>query len=64
MIKSFNHDIKQTSQEENVILMAPLLRVMAAFNEKEIHEAISQMELNNAPEQMGFLWNFTRKCGT
>ena len=46
-MESFSQDIPQLSSEENEILTAP-------FTEKEVHDAISQMEHNKAPGPDGF----------
>jgi mannosylglycoprotein endo-beta-mannosidase len=47
MEESVVHDIKQISADENAILIAE-------FAEKEVFEAISQMEKNKAPGPDGF----------
>jgi mannosylglycoprotein endo-beta-mannosidase len=47
-------DITQISPNENKILMAP-------FTEKEVFEAISQMDLNKAPAPDGFPAEFYQK---
>jgi hypothetical protein len=47
MIGSMKDDINRLSNKENVTLIAD-------FTEKEVNEAIMQMELNNAPEPDGF----------
>jgi hypothetical protein len=51
MVESFNHDIPQLSQEENEILVKD-------FSEKEVFDAIMQMEKNKAPGPDGFLAEF------
>jgi len=48
------HDIPQLSREENDIIIAD-------FTEKEVHDAIFQMELNKAPGPDGFLAEFYQK---
>ena len=50
--ESYIQDIPQLSREENDILVADI-------TEKEVHEAISQMEKNKARDQMGSRLNFT-----
>lgn len=47
LMEDMTHDIAQLSLEENGFLAAP-------FTEKEVHEAISQMEHNKAPGPDGF----------
>jgi hypothetical protein len=47
MVESFNHDIPQLSHEENDILVKD-------FSEKEVFDAIMQMEKNKAPGPDGF----------
>jgi mannosylglycoprotein endo-beta-mannosidase len=47
MVESFNHDIPQLSHEENDILVKE-------FSEKEVFDAIMQMEKNKAPGPDGF----------
>jgi hypothetical protein len=50
MVESFNHDIPQLSYEENDILVS--------FSEKEVFDAIMQMEKNKAPRPDGFPTEF------
>jgi hypothetical protein len=47
LIEDNNQDIPKLSIEENNLLTSP-------FNEKGVHEAISQMEHNKAPGPDGF----------
>jgi hypothetical protein len=47
MIETELDDIPQLSKEENIILTAD-------FSEKEVHDAIMQMEKNKAPGPDGF----------
>jgi hypothetical protein len=51
LMEDFVQDIPQLSAEENEILTTP-------FTEKEVHEAISQMEHNKAPGLEGFSAEF------
>jgi hypothetical protein len=52
--ESVTHDIKQLSETENNILIAD-------FTEKEVHEAIIQMEKNKSPRQDEFPAEFYQK---
>jgi hypothetical protein len=54
MRDSITHDIPQLSHEENDILIAK-------FSEKDIHDAIMQMEKNKAPGPDGFPAEFYQK---
>ena len=54
MDESVNHDLPQISNDENAILTAD-------FSEKEVLEAISQMEHNKAPGPDGFPAEFCQK---
>jgi mannosylglycoprotein endo-beta-mannosidase len=49
------HDVPQISHEENLILAAE-------FCEKELYEAIMQMERNKAPGPNGFPAEFYQSC--
>jgi hypothetical protein len=53
MRESIIHDIPQLSQEENDILIAD-------FSEKEIYDAIMQMEKTKLRDRMVFRLNFTK----
>jgi hypothetical protein len=55
MVESFNQDIPQLSQEENDILVKD-------FSEKEVFDAIMQMEKNKAPGPDGFPAEFYQTC--
>ena len=54
MIKTATADIPQISVEENEILIAK-------FSEKEVHDAIMQMEKNKAPGPDGFPAEFFQR---
>jgi hypothetical protein len=54
MIGSEIHDIPQLSEEENRNLIAD-------FNEKEVHDAIMQIEKNRVPGPNGFLAEFYQR---
>jgi hypothetical protein len=54
LLETVTHDIPQLSQEENEILISD-------FTEKEIHDAIMQMEKNKAPGPDGFPAEFYQK---
>jgi hypothetical protein len=54
LIEDNNQDIPKLSVEENNLLTSP-------FTEKEVHEAISQMEHNKAPGPDGFPAEFYQK---
>ena len=53
--ESRNEDVPQLTASDNAILVAP-------FTEKEVFEAISQMENNKAPGPDGFPVEFYKKC--
>ena len=55
LVETENQDMPQLSNEENEILTA-------SFTEKEVHEAIMQMEKNKAPGPDGFPAEFYQKC--
>jgi hypothetical protein len=56
LVEDFNLDIPQLSHDENCILIAD-------FSEKEVFDAIDQMEKNKAPGLMGSLLNFFKIFG-
>ena len=53
--ESRNEDVPQLTASDNAILVAP-------FTEKEVFDAISQMENNKAPGPYGFPVEFYKKC--
>ena len=53
--ETVGQDISKLSEEENDILKAE-------FTEKEVHDAIFEMELNRAPGPDGFPVEFYQKC--
>jgi hypothetical protein len=53
LLEDFNSDIPQLSHDENNILIAD-------FSEKEVFDAIDQMEKNKAPGPDGFLIRLQR----
>ena len=54
LIENFNEDMPQISEAENAILTSP-------FTEKEVYDAISQMEHNKAPGPDGFPAEFYQR---
>ena len=56
MIETMMEDMPQISPLENSILAS-------TFTEKEVFDAISQMEHNKAPGPDGFCMKFTKKIG-
>ena len=53
--ENFANDIPQLNEEENIILTS-------AFTEKEVFDAVSQMEHNKSPGPDGFPAEFYQKC--